>query len=199
MILLCIQHTSYFLFLLYDTNYKTDKIPTNCLQPSLATSFMIKFRLHLTLATYCNLLGLHLILQKRCSAELLAQNQCRLYLPQSISSQGGHWLRVPSAQGAIGPWLLVPMAQGAIGPWLLGPFAIVGGVRRDIASPLFIRPSAGSTGSPASAPCARARAVKARHPPRPRRRGLNTRRASGFFSRPWGSPERCCRWIKTAA
>ena len=110
MILLCIQPTSYFLFLLYDTNYKTDKIPTNCLQPSLATSFMIKFRLHLTLATYCNLLGLHLILQKRCSAELLAQNQCRLYLPQSISSQGGHWLRVPTAQGAIGPWLLVPCA-----------------------------------------------------------------------------------------
>ena len=92
MILLCIQPTSYFLFLLYDTNYKTDKIPTNCLQSSLATSFMIKFRLHLTLATYCNLLGLHLILQKCCSAELLAQNQCRLYLPQSISSQGGLWL-----------------------------------------------------------------------------------------------------------
>ena len=77
-------------------------------------------------------------------------------LLQSISSQGGHWL-------------LVPMAQGAIGTWLLGPFAIVGGVRRYIASPLFIRPSAGSTGSPASAPCARARAVKARHPPRPPR------------------------------
>ena len=114
---------------------------------------MIKFRLHLTLATYCNLLGLHLILQKCCSAELLAQNQCRLYLPQSISSQGGHWLRVPTAQGAIGPWLLVPCA-------------IVGWVRRDIASPLFIRPSAGSAGSPACAPGERARAAAARHLPR---------------------------------
>ena len=48
-------------------------------------------------------------------------------LLQSISSQGGHWL-------------LVPMAQGAIGTWLLGPFAIVGGVRRYIASPLLFGP-----------------------------------------------------------